>query len=41
MDYLEYKERTEIIPQVEAILSEWDEEVTKLDAKLMEISKKF
>jgi proteasome lid subunit RPN8/RPN11 len=41
MDYLEYKERTEIIPQVEAILSEWDEEVTKLDTKLMEISKKF
>jgi hypothetical protein len=41
MDYLEYKERDIIIPQVNEIMSVWDEEVTKLDSKLTEISKKF
>jgi proteasome lid subunit RPN8/RPN11 len=41
MDYLEYKEKDIIIPQVNEILSIWDEEVTKLDSKLAEISKKF
>jgi proteasome lid subunit RPN8/RPN11 len=41
MNYLEYKERDTIIPQVNEIMSLWDEEVTKLDSKLAEISKKF
>jgi proteasome lid subunit RPN8/RPN11 len=41
MDYLEYKERDIIIPQVNEILSIWDEEVTKLDSKLAEISKRL
>jgi proteasome lid subunit RPN8/RPN11 len=41
MDFLEYKEKSTIIPKVNEILSDWDEEVTKLDTKLAEISKKF
>jgi len=41
MDYLEYKERDLIIPQVNKILTRWDEAIAKLDEKLAEISQKF
>jgi proteasome lid subunit RPN8/RPN11 len=41
MDYLEYKEREIIIPQVEQILSKWDEAASGIDKKLKVLSKKF
>ena len=41
MDYLEYKERSIIIPKVEIILGEWDNTVSQLNAKLTEIAKKY
>jgi len=41
MDYLEYKERETIIPQVESILHKWDKVVAGLDKKLKALSKKF
>jgi len=41
MNYLEFKERNTIIPKIEEILSEWDETVANLNAKLAEIAKKF
>jgi len=41
MDYLEYKERDVVIPQVQEILSEWDETITRLNEKLAQLSKKF
>ncbi|MFW9938590.1 MAG: Mov34/MPN/PAD-1 family protein [Candidatus Thorarchaeota archaeon] len=41
MNYLEYKERDIIIPKIEGILAEWDENVSKLNDKLTQISKKF
>ena len=41
MEYLEYKERAEIIPQINNTLSKWDEVISKLDEKLAEISRKF
>ena len=41
MNYLELKERNTIIPKIEEILSEWDETVANLNAKLAEIAKKF
>jgi hypothetical protein len=41
MNYLEYKERSIIIPKVETILAEWDNTVSQLNAKLTEIAKKF
>jgi len=40
-NYLEYKERETIIPRIEEILAEWDETISKLNAKLVQISKKF
>ncbi len=40
-NYLEYKERTIIVPKVETILAEWDETVSQLNAKLTGIAKKF
>jgi len=40
-DYLEYKERNNIIPQIDKTLSKWDESISKLDDKLAEISKKY
>ncbi len=40
-DYLEYRERETVIPQVKEILSQWDERVSNLGAKLVELSKKF
>ncbi|MHA1671494.1 MAG: Mov34/MPN/PAD-1 family protein [Promethearchaeota archaeon] len=39
--YLEYKERSTIIPRVEEILSSWDETISKLNDKLAELSKKY
>lgn len=39
MNYLEYKERSTIIPQVETILSKWDEEIKDYEAKLEKMSK--
>ena len=41
MDYLEYKEREYIIPQVNNILSKWDEAISRLDEKLTDIKSKF
>jgi len=40
-NYLEYKERSTIVPKVETILAEWDETVSQLNAKLTAIAKKF
>jgi len=41
VNYLEFKERNTIIPKTEEILSEWDETVANLNAKLAEIAKKI
>ncbi len=41
MEYLEYKERAGIIPQINNTLSKWDEVISKLDERLAEISRKF
>ncbi|MHA1489446.1 MAG: Mov34/MPN/PAD-1 family protein [Promethearchaeota archaeon] len=41
MDYLEYKERETVIPQVNLILSEWDHAISSLDDKLKDLAKKF
>ena len=41
MNYLEFKERPTIIPKVDAILAEWDNTISQLNAKLTEIAKKF
>ena len=41
LDYLEYKEKDVIIPKVKDVLSNWDENIAKLDEKLEELSKKF
>ena len=41
MEFTEYKERETIVPQVNKILSKWDENVADLDKKLQELSKKF
>ena len=39
--YLEFKEKDLIIPNVEIILSKWNEVVTNLDNKLSILSKKY
>ncbi|MHA2281134.1 MAG: hypothetical protein ACXAC5_09810 [Promethearchaeota archaeon] len=41
IDYIEYKEKETIIPQVEKTLSKWDGAVADLDKKLKELNKKF
>lgn len=41
MDYLEYKERNIIIPEVEKIIAKWDNVVGDLGKKLKALSKKF
>jgi proteasome lid subunit RPN8/RPN11 len=41
MNYLEYKERKQIVPKVQEILAQWDENVSTLNERLEEISKKF
>jgi hypothetical protein len=40
-EFLEYKEREAIIPQIENSISKWDKAVVGLSKKLKEISKKF
>jgi len=41
MEYLEYKEKETIIPQIESILNKWEETVSGLDKRLKQLSKKF
>ncbi len=41
MDYLEYKEKEFIIPQVNEILSKWDNTISTLDEKIAAIGQKF
>jgi hypothetical protein len=41
LDYLEYKERQTVVPAIQQILFEWDEEVGKIDKTLKELTKKF
>ena len=41
IEFLEYKEKETVIPQVQDILHKWDEVITGLDKKLKELSKKF
>jgi hypothetical protein len=41
LDYLEYKEKAVIIPQVDDILNKWNESISDLDKKLKDLSKKF
>ncbi|TFF95226.1 MAG: hypothetical protein EU544_03190 [Promethearchaeota archaeon] len=41
MDYLEYKERAKVIPVVTEVLHQWDETISKLDAKMKQLKKKF
>jgi len=41
MEYTEYKEKETIVPQVNKILSKWDDVVGGLDKKLKALSKKF
>ena len=41
MDYLEYKERNIIIPEVEKIIDKWDDAVGDLGKKLKALSKRF
>jgi proteasome lid subunit RPN8/RPN11 len=41
MNYLEYKEKDLMIPKIKGILAEWDENISNLNDKLAEISKKF
>ena len=41
MDFLEYKEKEVIIPQVKTVISKWDEAVADLDKKMKELTKKF
>ena len=40
-NYLEYKERSVIIPRVDEILSSWDETISSLNDKLTEFAKKY
>jgi len=41
MDFLEYKEKEIVIPQVETILSKWYDAIKGLDKRVKELSKKF
>jgi len=41
MNYLEYKEKEVIVPQIESILHKWDEEVAGVDKRLKQLKKKF
>ena len=41
MNYLEYKEKETIIPQIENIIHKWDENVAGLDKRLKQLKKKF
>ena len=39
MEYLEYKERDRVIPQVKEILSKWDAANSDIDTKLSDMLK--
>ena len=41
MNYLEYKERETIIPQIETTLQNWNELVAGVDKRLKQLKKKF
>ncbi|MFX0032718.1 MAG: Mov34/MPN/PAD-1 family protein [Promethearchaeota archaeon] len=41
MNYLEYKERDRIIPQVKEVFSKWDEKISIIDTKLNQLAKTF
>ncbi len=41
MEFTEYKERETVVPEVNKILSKWDEVVAGLDKKLKDIANKF
>lgn len=41
LDFLEFKEKKTIVPQVETIIKKWDDAVSGLDKKLKQLSKKF
>ena len=41
MEFTEYKEKETIVPQVNKIISKWDEAISGLDKKLKELAKKF
>ena len=41
MNYLEYKERDTVIPQVTEILHDWDEIISNINDRISEISNKF
>ncbi len=41
MNYLEYKEREVIFPQIEEIINRWDEHVSGLDKRLKQLKKRF
>ncbi|MFX0076824.1 MAG: hypothetical protein ACFE96_15375 [Candidatus Hermodarchaeota archaeon] len=40
-NYLEYKEKSIMIPKIDTILADWDSNVAQLNTKLTEIAKKF
>ncbi|MFW9999313.1 MAG: hypothetical protein ACFE9Q_13815 [Candidatus Hodarchaeota archaeon] len=41
MDYLEYKERDTIVPQIETIIHKWDDMVAGVDKRIKQLKKKF
>ncbi len=41
MNYLEYKEKETLIPQIEGIIHKWDDQVAGLDKRLKQLKKKF
>jgi len=41
INYLEYKEREIVIPQIKTIINKWDEHVLGLDNRLKQLKKKF
>jgi len=41
INYLEYKERETVIPQIKTIINKWDEHVLGLDNRLKQLKKKF
>ncbi len=40
-NYLEYKERETIIPEIKTIINKWDEQVVGLDKRIKQMKKKF
>ena len=41
LDFLEFKEKKTIVPQVENVIKKWDDAISGLDKKLKQLSKKF